>query len=315
MTLLIQRRKRSSARGAFTIEACIVLPIFLCLLMAVLNYGKLTIFSMQLEHAVSEVTKQIAATSYPVSLVNEYGDELLRKNGVDVLAKDKNFTGILLQEVDKSLLEADFLQLMSGDLKEFDLKKLLEKSYDIAGKGLIKAILGSTHEKYWELKSKGGILIASKLLEKGIDNTYLDSSKVMLTFCKLPDSALEYEYKSANGFYQEFCEEQYYLAAEDVAIQACYELKLVMPLFGTKSINISSTAVEKAWLYGSHGTVTSREEGLELLSEEEARLVFITRTGIRYHVGSCRHLHSSKIPVALKKAEEDGYTPCKVCKP
>ncbi|MDQ3802960.1 MAG: hypothetical protein M3416_03790 [Acidobacteriota bacterium] len=49
--------------------------------------------------------------------------------------------------------------------------------------------------------------------------------------------------------------------------------------------------------------------------DPQAVTVYITRTGERYHRGSCRHLHSSKIPVSLREAKSRGYTPCKVCRP
>jgi competence protein ComEC len=55
-----------------------------------------------------------------------------------------------------------------------------------------------------------------------------------------------------------------------------------------------------------------------LTQKQKARLeqiVYITRTGERYHSGSCQHLRRSKIPIKLKDAIEQGYTPCRVCRP
>lgn len=43
--------------------------------------------------------------------------------------------------------------------------------------------------------------------------------------------------------------------------------------------------------------------------------VYITNTGERYHVSSCRYLRYSKHPVSLGEAKRRGYTPCKVCQP
>jgi hypothetical protein len=43
--------------------------------------------------------------------------------------------------------------------------------------------------------------------------------------------------------------------------------------------------------------------------------VYITDTGERYHVSSCRYLRYSKHPVPLAEAKRRGYTPCKVCQP
>ena len=38
----------------------------------------------------------------------------------------------------------------------------------------------------------------------------------------------------------------------------------------------------------------------------KAQSVFITRTGEKYHEGSCVHLHSSKIPITLSEAKKRG---------
>jgi hypothetical protein len=43
--------------------------------------------------------------------------------------------------------------------------------------------------------------------------------------------------------------------------------------------------------------------------------VYITRTGERYHRGSCHHLRRSKIAIKKSEAIAQGYTPCKVCRP
>jgi hypothetical protein len=49
--------------------------------------------------------------------------------------------------------------------------------------------------------------------------------------------------------------------------------------------------------------------------EPKAQTVYVTRTGKRYHRDGCRYLASSKIPMKLKDAKAQGYTPCKVCRP
>jgi micrococcal nuclease len=48
-------------------------------------------------------------------------------------------------------------------------------------------------------------------------------------------------------------------------------------------------------------------------SANPAQLVYVTRTGTKYHRDGCRFLSRSKIPIALKDAGR--YEPCSVCKP
>jgi len=43
--------------------------------------------------------------------------------------------------------------------------------------------------------------------------------------------------------------------------------------------------------------------------------VYITKTGKKYHQGSCSSLAKSKIPISLKEACDKGYEPCSRCNP
>lgn len=51
-----------------------------------------------------------------------------------------------------------------------------------------------------------------------------------------------------------------------------------------------------------------------LCSQGFAQQVYITKTGEKYHEGTCRYLSRSKIPKDLKDVI-DYYDACKVCKP
>jgi len=44
-------------------------------------------------------------------------------------------------------------------------------------------------------------------------------------------------------------------------------------------------------------------------------IVYITKTGSKYHVAGCQYLKSSMISTSLESALVQGYTPCSVCKP
>ena len=49
-------------------------------------------------------------------------------------------------------------------------------------------------------------------------------------------------------------------------------------------------------------------------SADTESTVYITRTGKKYHRGSCSYLRYSKIPLSLVEAKR-GYSPCSVCDP
>lgn len=45
------------------------------------------------------------------------------------------------------------------------------------------------------------------------------------------------------------------------------------------------------------------------------QVVYVTKTGKKYHKSSCHYLKKSKIKTSKSKAQKQGYTACKVCKP
>lgn len=45
------------------------------------------------------------------------------------------------------------------------------------------------------------------------------------------------------------------------------------------------------------------------------QVVYVTKSGTKYHLGSCSHLSKSKIEKSLTEAKNAGYEPCKTCNP
>ena len=66
-------------------------------------------------------------------------------------------------------------------------------------------------------------------------------------------------------------------------------------------------------LNGSVQTLIARM-GASADKTSDATLVYITRTGAKYHRDGCRYLSASKIPISLTDAKRQ-YSPCSVCKP
>lgn len=44
-------------------------------------------------------------------------------------------------------------------------------------------------------------------------------------------------------------------------------------------------------------------------------IVYVTKTGEKYHSAGCQYLRRSQIPISLEDAKASGYTPCSKCHP
>ena len=44
-------------------------------------------------------------------------------------------------------------------------------------------------------------------------------------------------------------------------------------------------------------------------------VVYITKTGKKYHLQNCRTIKGEAYKISLSEAKQKGYTACKVCKP
>ena len=49
--------------------------------------------------------------------------------------------------------------------------------------------------------------------------------------------------------------------------------------------------------------------------ENQSLIVYITRTGTKYHSNECRYLNNSKIALSLSDLDRNQYVPCLVCNP
>lgn len=78
--------------------------------------------------------------------------------------------------------------------------------------------------------------------------------------------------------------------------------------------NLFFLFVVSFWVSFSGFAPVAESQPLETVAVKE-QVVYITKTGKKYHKGSCHHLKKSKIEIKKAKAKELGYTACGTCKP
>ncbi len=299
-------------KGSLTIEACIALPFFLCFISIILFFAKLACVDILIEHTVKETAKELAATCYPISIINGYENDLVEKYGIDNILQSQNHKA-LNPDSDETADKSGLFRLNSIDK---GLDKLLSEAVNIGKAGIVEYLTGNYAEDYWLLKNKAfNIAVLNTLNNNLIANKLINADDLKLRLIIFPQGESEYNANKTSPLYKDsdlaFDKD---FSSSDVVIQTEYKLSLSIPFIGVRHIKMIHTAMERAWLFGGNGVITSRDEGLDFL-EEDPIIVYITKTGIRYHISECRYLHSSKIPAKLEDAAGDGYTPCKVCKP
>jgi hypothetical protein len=65
--------------------------------------------------------------------------------------------------------------------------------------------------------------------------------------------------------------------------------------------------------YHNGGPPSAAKSASSESNEPQGQMVYVTRTGKKYHRDGCTHL-KSRIPISLKEAKHR-YAPCKVCMP
>lgn len=60
---------------------------------------------------------------------------------------------------------------------------------------------------------------------------------------------------------------------------------------------------------------TVPDRSIPTADDTTQQVVYVTKSGTKYHLGSCSHLSKSKIEKSLTEAKNAGYEPCKTCNP
>ncbi len=60
---------------------------------------------------------------------------------------------------------------------------------------------------------------------------------------------------------------------------------------------------------------TVPDRSMPTADDTTQQVVYVTKSGTKYHLGSCSHLSKSKIEKSLTEAKNAGYEPCKTCNP
>lgn len=308
-------------RGSMTLEAVISMTVFIGMMLMLMHMVKLVMFMTILNNAATETAKTIAVLGYPISMLNE------AQSGLE--DKEKALSAESLGSSLKSTVGSTAVSSMLGG----NPKELLKSGASSFVKNLVEGAAvnlfkGHVYEKKAELVHYlGGELVNQYISDTGIS---FDPDKLVLRTIKIPVTEAEFKTvysdalklsdnnslsanpsSSADGLDGNF-------NAEDVLVCLEYPYQIAVPMLPAVEVTLRSTAVEHGWL-NSTCSGAKRTEGINVKNWifGSAKTVYVPTGGHgkRYHKKDCKLLWTSNQATTVAAATQNGFTPCKVCKP
>ena len=89
---------------------------------------------------------------------------------------------------------------------------------------------------------------------------------------------------------------------------------MAFALCGCETNEETSTEEQNGFAETSE-TVNEQQNTVDENSDMSSEIVYLTRTGVKYHRNGCQHLSISKIEATLEDAKAMGLKPCSRCNP
>lgn len=317
-----------SRKGSLTVEAAIVFPLFLCMMIIFMLLLRTVTLTNTLDNAVNDTVKQLAANCYVMSFLNELEDEKAADMGLgyDEILKAElaTFKGNTIDMGANTLVE-----LLSGSFGKSSLDQLsgsFRDEFDSRVQSTLgRVLIKQFGDKYLILKRQIKQIGVYKLLESNIDGSAVDIKNLSLIYCELPQSEIEYYDKIDDPEYDALYKQLGFKPEiDDTVLVVKYDNSMQLPFFGKVKFTTIHKGVEKGWLTGSRGVSGNYYEfgqstggnSIDGIGEDDLKpgsLVYVTKTGTKYHSAECLYLEKSRIPLKLEEALVRKYLPCKVC--
>lgn len=309
--------KRS--KGSLTIEATIAFSIFIFFMYTLLIFVQFAMVNLTLDNATRETARIIAASSYPISFINEMEDEYYkvateaakpnRVSGITSKLNEETIFNLLFPSEKDSDSEFSFEYLES--LLKGNLSSVYDNVKDDMRDVLIDRLFIPLAESFMDsIKYKIVSNIFMNINESSL--VKIDEDRLTFNIVEFPQSKSRYD-ETKNAFTEFGLEGDTDFNKDDVIISIEYEYPINIPFFPTYEIKLRYTAVEKGWIHGGNGVYTNNVEKINIGEISDVEIVYITRTGKKYHLKDCIHLRLSKIAIPKEEAKEKGYGFCMLC--
>lgn len=125
-TRMIHVKKRlADERGIMTLEATIVFPVFMALMLLLISFIKIGMVYLAMDHAVSETAKQIATHTYPLKFVQQGLGEMLEKLNVSTLQPDSEIARKIITAAKDDVSQAAMDYAMEEAVKRYIIENYI----------------------------------------------------------------------------------------------------------------------------------------------------------------------------------------------
>lgn len=195
-------------QGSLTIEAAVVLPVFLGFILALINFTRVAAVYLAMDHAVSETVKQMAAYAYPI----KHLDSVISRAAAG--AQTAAASPTTAAPAAGTTVQPDLVGELQAQLFHSGAETITGVVLDAAGE---------------------------KVARQGIKYYYplgrLDDSSFSITRIKM--------YHPGGLEPAKDCDLP--LERKDVALVVTYQVKIAVPFFAPV-VTLSNAAVERAWV-------------------------------------------------------------------
>lgn len=210
------RKVLRDTKGSLTLEATIVFPVFLAILLLLLNLINIALIYLAMDHAVSETVKQIALRAYPLDYLRSA--HIASNNLEEYIGR----TGLLGTGPGQSAGAGASSELIKSDLINLIGSKIKSEVTETAVNAVVKNIVSARIRELYPLNN-----IAARDVKVNLLNMYNPN------------------YNSAEnaGTEASWCK-------QDIAVTVEYKIKPLVPFLPPREIILSNTAVERVWVDG-----------------------------------------------------------------
>lgn len=308
-------------KGSLTVEAALVLPIFICAILTVGFMTKLVYVQETVQHAIDEAANEMASTSYIYYTSGIYDiDDTLSNELNDKKEKSEEHIEKIVECYKELSDSISKIQIDSGNFYEdinganlYDSAKPLK--HIVSDGENIDDNIDELQSIIEEIASdpKGEIIsLASLMAKEGYDNSKTIIGNALIRHYMNKHGLSNNRLERLNIEKLDLSSSTYFEDSEDIDVIVKYNFDMPLPIKFVNYFTIVQRAKVRAWM-GGDDDLSATENGEE--DRDNDRKVYVSKKGSSYHRFGCYHIFKEIEELDLQEARRLGLDQCKKCKP